>query len=348
MLFRKCLSVKALVVRAMAGGLVVAAAAKGFAKDDVKYGKIVELLTLKAAPAKDNPKLTTIEIVFNLSPDLPKDVKMEFELEYQSEELEKAYFQLKDENRKNLKLSFTPKTRLAVDEYFLRTRVRLDQQAEAVKEAILKKEKVFPPDQEPWPMYYPDKPIKVGSKKDKEAEDQEVKEYFQRSCDALMELSNEFMEAMEAMDKGEKFVSEKKIDQKPLVDFILGWMKKMGEQQAALENYAKAEPALVRKRPVAYGYLGELGRMIAKRCYRDTLPKILAKYGSNLANLKITADKNFISSYRFRVRPVDLENKYKEIARLTGFGEEGEEGEEEPEGPKPGEGEGAGKDEKNQ
>src|SRR5258705_13802658 len=110
-------------------GFVLAATLPlGGAQEKTGHDKMVEIVKVEALPSK-TPKRQTLSITFNLIPDLPKGVKVEFELQCQSIKVgDPLIYTLENETRKNIRMTWTPKDRLIVDKYVLVTRIPLAEQ----------------------------------------------------------------------------------------------------------------------------------------------------------------------------------------------------------------------------
>jgi hypothetical protein len=288
-------------------------------KDETKHERVVDIL--KMQPVKDKDGHQAIQIQFNLHPQVPKNAKVEFELQYQALEFDFYHYILKDENRKNLKIEWKPKYRLPVDTYFVRTRMPLVLQDAAVAKEIEKRDKVFPKDSEPWSWNYPDLPIEIGTKEDLEAELKAVKDYFKAQTDKLVESSNAFMDEIESLEKGDKYVKGGKVDTVELGKFVEDWMKKHGEIQQAVAEYEKKELGLFLKHQAAHFELQLLGRMMARRCYNRALVAALDKRKVALADLKLKGSPSFDINYRGSVTPAELQRKLERIFELAGLAE---------------------------
>ena len=302
------------------------------ALDNVVHSKVVDILKVEVKRGKGKSSRSTINIQFNLHPRLPSGAKVEFELLYRGTPFEFMHYTLKDENRKNLKLMWKPKKRMPVDTFFLRTLLPLKIQNAKVAREIDKRSKDFPKNSQPWSWNYPKFPVEIGGKDAKEAESNRIKKYFTKQTDALLELNNEFIEEMEVLESGEKYVNNDVINKKKLAKFIDGWMKKFGELQLEILEYEKKEPGLFQKQRAAHFFLESLAKMIAKRCSRKQLKDTLSVYDTTIASLKLKGAKGFDPNYRHRVKVEDLKKMYEKVLNTVGIEiEEEEEDEEESE-----------------
>ena len=88
--FRGCARFNSWICRALAGVLVLSLAfslggtSPLIAKETLDYHKVAELVSVKVIPPKEGSKRSTLEIYFNVDPNVPKGAKIEFELEYQT------------------------------------------------------------------------------------------------------------------------------------------------------------------------------------------------------------------------------------------------------------------------
>lgn len=318
---------------------------RAWAREEIKFKGVIDILNIKVVKAagkkagkkkkrKKGKKASirkgqkTIEIVFNVNPDVPKGAVLQFELEYRGLPFgQPKSYKFKSENRSNLKLSWTPNSRLPVDEYRLWTRMPLALQSGSVKKIIKKNTKAWPEKDEPWVWYYLDKPFQIGTQADAAIEKEEIKKYFHESCDKFVELNGEFIDLCDSVEAGEKFVSGGSLSTEELSEAVIAWMKKMADIQKSNAGYRQKEPGLYSKSEKAHYLLKTLGQMVAKRCYRQKLKGTLLKYKLGMKDLKLVGVEGFDSGYRGRTQVQDLQRKYEDLAELTGFIEdlEGEE-----------------------
>src|SRR5688572_1358000 len=95
--------------------------------DVIKYERMVEILKVQPVRSKENPKNHNLEVTFNLVPDLPRGVEIEWELQRGGLKVgETLNFRLENDNRKNIKWTFKPSERLTKDRYTFMTRIYAD------------------------------------------------------------------------------------------------------------------------------------------------------------------------------------------------------------------------------
>lgn len=292
--------------------------------EEVNYDKIVDITGIDLQSS--SPRRKVIEISFNLHPQIPSGATIEFELEYQALPFDHAQFTLKDEKRRNLKLSWTPKHHLPVDTYFVRTRMPLDAQTAKVVAELTKRQKIFPPDSAPWSWHYPEFPVKVGSPEDQAAETAAVRSYFKTQAGRILALYKDFKAVTTALEEGKDYVSGTKVDTPKLSSFVNKWMSEFGTLQRELKDYELREPGLYRKMALAHFNLAQLAQMVGRKCYKQDLGAALEKYKMNVADLRLKGDRNFDPNWRYRVKPESLNAKYGRIRDLTGFDRPVEEG----------------------
>jgi hypothetical protein len=305
------------------------------AKEEViDYSKVVEIHKVDvldgvrtAKPGKRRSKKDsrrkTLEITFSANADVPKGAIILFELEYRGLPFgQPKKFKLKTDNRNNLKLLWSPKFRLPVDEYYLWSKMPMEFQSKSVRQAIKKKKTSFPESWEPWGTYHLELPFKVGSEADAKAERREIKDYFRKGCDVLIGLNGDFLDLCDEVEAGDKHVNGGKVDLGAFSKDVTAWMKKMAEVQKSIFRFLEKEPGLYKKAEGAHIELGNLSKMVAKRCLRVKLKETLEKYEFKISDLKVPGIEGLDPNVRGRVNVRDLKRKYDRVAQLSGFAED--------------------------
>ena len=280
--------------------------------DTVPY---VEFLDKKYNSPEKEGALPSIWIKFNLAPEVPKGAKIYFELEYNALTLEEVEYALKDENRRNLAFTWAPKQRLAVGEYFFRTRMPLRDQAPAVQKALKENKKRFPPENEPWSCYYPKESLQVGGAIEEAAEKKAICESYSRFIEKLINNMDEFKEKMDKVNDGQELVNGNTLDVEKFKAFIIGWRKKQGEVQKEILDFQVKEPALFQNSITAFANLRELGQMVSKRSYQIQ-KEVTTKYKVEEINPKET-HQYFDRATRFKADVDGLKRKMDNVLRLT-------------------------------
>jgi hypothetical protein len=263
------------------------------------------------APAKEGDKPTVL-IKFNLSPDIPKGTKVNFEFEYVGVEFENVDYLLKDENRKGLNFLWKPVKRLGTGEYVLRTRIHLDQQTPAIQKVIGQNEKRFPAKNAPWMWYYFDKPIKVGSPEDEAAEKEAICKAYTEFVDKLVANMVEFVDKMEEVKGGKDFVNGKVLDVAKLKEFVEAWRKKQGEVQQEIVEFPDTEQALFQRSITTYQNLRELGRMVSKRSVQ--VQKEVTDQYKVQEKINPPGHQFFDFAFKYKVTPDQMNDRMKIIS----------------------------------
>ena len=285
---------------------------KGRGPNTEGWEPYLELLETKHnPPAKEGDKPTVL-IKFNLSPDIPKGTKVNFEFEYVGTEFENVDYVLKDENRKGLSLTWKPTKRLGTGEYIIRTRLHLDQQTPAIQKTIGQNEKRFPAKNAPWMYYYFDKPIKIGSPEDEAAEKEAVCKAYTEFVDKLVANMVEFVDKMEEVKAGKEFVNGKALDVAKVKGFVETWRKKQGETQQEIAEFPEKEQALFQRSLTTYQNLRELGRMVSKRSVQ-VLKEVTDQYKVQ-EKINPPGHQFFDFSFKYKVTPDQMNNRMQIIS----------------------------------
>jgi len=278
---------------------VVALAAFGGLEKEIGFEPMVEVVRVQSARAAGGAKRTALEITFNLVPDLPKGVRVVFELQRGGLSVHDEnganvtqVFTLDSEVRNNLKLAWTPKVRLTCDKYILTTKIPLREQTPEVRMAIEGKSKRFPLEFDPWPWHHPKQEFLVGTPQDELAEAAEAREYFGAQKDKLIELNNEAVDEVEKAKSG-------KGEPEALKKFLSGWMGRMAAVQKSLSEYPDKEPGLYSKNLKLHREVQDLGRMVAKRVVRTELTGFLKSKGLVANALRLPAVEGFDATFQY-------------------------------------------------
>jgi len=275
--------------------------------DTITYGKMVEILKVQAVRSKEDPKRVSLEITFNLIPDLPKGIEVEFELQRQGLKVgESLLYRLDNDNRKNIKITFNSKERLTRDKYTFMTRISPDKQTPEVRKALEAKPQRFPPDQVPWPYAHVDQAVAVGTDEDEARESAEVKAYFEGQVEKILDLNEEGVNELEKLKTG-------KTADEAFKKFLTGWMGRMATVQKDVADYLVREPGLYFKNMKLHAEVQELGRMVAKRVSKAELADYLKKKGSTF---KLPPVDGFDDRYRFTAGAKQIEDRYTKIGKI--------------------------------
>jgi hypothetical protein len=287
------------------------------------YVEILESSHTPPAKAGDKP---AVQVKFNLSPDVPKGSRVNFEFEFNGLEFENVDYVLKDENRRGLTLVWRPAKRLGVGEYFIRTRLHPDQQTPAIQKVLAQNEKRFPSKNAPWMWYYFEKPIMIGSPADEAAEKEALCQAYTDMVDKLVANMVEFVDKMEEVKAGKALVNGKTLDVAKLKEYVAEWRKKQGGVQQEIVEFPEKEQALFQQSITTYQNLRELGRMVSKRS-RDLLKEVTEQYKVQ-ETINPPGHQHFDLSYRFKVNLDEMNRRMDIIAQQVCPKEK----EEEPEG----------------
>jgi hypothetical protein len=316
-------------------GLILIGAFGVTGADELGYDKMVEIV--KVVPTRVKGKAWEIETTFNLVPDMPKGVKINFTLKRDRDgmDVEAFHFTLADENRKGIKQKWTPKDRLSVGEYYFSTDIVLADQTKDTQKAIEKNEKRFPPKSAPWNYQhtYEGAKFQVGTKDDEKAEFEEVKTFLMARTDKLIELNGEMLDELDKAGEGTAYSKSGKLDIAAFKKYLNGWGKKVATEQKLVRE---ADPGIYLAKYFAeQTEVLELGKMVAKRGFRGTeVIDLLKKSGLGIADLpvptfesekdegRLTLDVN----YSRKVSGKGLQDRYNQIQRKLGIKVE-EEGE---------------------
>jgi len=298
------------ILPVLAGAFYVGAA-------DFDYEQMIEITDVQAIKAA---KKWEIGVTFNLIPDMPKGVKIMFTLQRTStnQDVESFPFILEDENRKNIKVKFTPRVRVSVENYQLKTEIPPDQIAE-VQRAFEAKPKRFPAADAPWPWNHAYKKFMIGTEKDEELERKEVKKYVLEKMGKIRELDDEAAAELEKAKDGKAYVKkDKTVNVEALRKFLVDWAKRLAAEQQVLKE---ADDFITSKYYEVYLHLLDLSRMVAKRYYlkNGDTAAFLRKQQMKIEDLKLPTIEGFDFSYIYKVSSESIKDKCGKISSLLEF-----------------------------
>jgi hypothetical protein len=292
--------------------------------DQNPYERMVEILKVQVAPAKE-PRRHELEITFNVVPDMPKGVVIFFGLERNQIPVNDESsapvihsFKLENDNRKNIKVRWTPKARLTCDKYMVKTSVPLPEQTEEVKKALQTNNKRFPEKYDPWPWTHTYMEFAVGTPEQEAAEYKEVTEFVEKRIEEALNLNNEAMDEFEKVAAGQAHVKAGKLDVDSLRKFMGSWMTRMAKVQGAIGEVVLTDPGLYDAKYLqVHANLVALGQMIGKRIRQTELKKVVEKNGVAMTafNSKLPAVAGFMSNYSFSTSAAEIDRKQKDLKK---------------------------------
>ena len=275
-------------------------------------------------PAKGKNGSQRLELTFDLSPDVPKGTKLELELEHQGLALDstRTFYTLKDSKRDGLKLVWKFKERLAVDEYRLWTRIRLESQKAAVRTALLAKTDKWREADAPFSWYFFNDPIQLGTPEELAEEREKICEAYGELLEELVGNLKEFSATLREVAAGEKYVDGETLNVEEFTAFVVEWRTKQGETQKKIAAFPQEQAQVLQKSRTAYANLVRLGRMISKRSLAKQ-KDVTQQYGAGIINPK--SHPSFDRTYKFTVSSKSLKDSIEKIYDLA-CPEEAEEG----------------------
>jgi len=285
----------------------------------------VEILKVEVSPPlPGNPRRRTLTVTFNVPPDFPRGIKINFELLRQGPAVGKpVQFTLENEIRKNIKVILGPNERLTADKYCISTSFPLADQSPEVRKFLEGRPQRFPPEYAPsWDYAHMTQEFVVGTPEDEAAELEEFARFAEANMEKILDLNNQGMDELEKVKQGS-------LDQEALKKFMAGWMGGMAEVQQKMIAYPDSEPGLYFKFQRIHQELLELARMVSRRITRIELGNVLRKHNLTLTALRLPTVAGFDPNYRFRVAASDLEVRYAKISALLYPEEAAQEGGEE-------------------
>ncbi len=280
------------------------------------YDPIIDLRKVEYIPeSAAKSKKRTLRFTFNVAPDVPKDAKINFELEYKALPFESTNFVLEGQNRRGLVLEWSPKKELAIDEYFLRVRMFLNDQTPAVRKAIEQKPAKFPKEFEPWPWLYFDTPVKVGTEAELLEQKNAICDLYGKYMDRLVANYSEFQEAMDKVAAGEAAVNGTSLDQAKFEKIVVDWREKQGKLQEEIQNLVIDNPVVAATSETAYRYLSDLGCMVSKAGHQRQ-KAVTDKYG--VAEIRPKKVNPFFNpSYRYAAGKEALNKQLERIETIV-------------------------------
>ena len=293
-----------------------AAAAQEEQDDDesmeLPYKQYVFVKKLKYMPAKGPSGKQTLEFRIDLAPVIPKGTKINFELEYNARSVTNMTYTLKDERRRNLVFTWPLMEKVAFDDYFLRSRIYLEQQTPAVQQFFKGRAKLFPIESKPWPWFLG--PVAMGTAEERQQEKQAICALYNDFIGKFVENLTEFKELLDSVKDGKKYVDEaEKLDLEKFTEAIAAWRTKQAEVQRSIAIPGE-NAALYNKSMTAHRLVAQLGQMVSKQSLRDQ-EEVLAKYGvKQPINPPV---QYFDHLYRFKLSREEMNRKVERILDLV-------------------------------
>ncbi len=285
------------------------------------FDPVAEILKVDVAPAPGKAKRHKIDIMFNLAPEAPKGIRLNFRIQREGETIVmkwaggnpiyQSQFTLETEVRKGLKFSLIPDERLVSGEYLLTTESPLLDQTPEVRKVIEGKAQRFPKAGDPWPTSHEKQKFTLGGPEEKAAELADMKSFVEASTEVFLELNNEAMERYEAA------AGEPKTDLVALKKYLEDWMKRMGAAQLKVNRFLEEERGLYALFTKAHAEVQIIGRMIGKRIVRTELASLLKKKNLAAGSVKPTVPVGFDLNYQYPATAATIEKRYNELMRLV-------------------------------
>lgn len=242
------------------------------------YDPIIDLRKVEYIASSATTKKKAIRFTFNVHADVPKGAKINFELEYNALPFENINFVLEGQKRRGLVFEWSPKKALAIDQYYLRVRMHLNDQTPAVKKSIERKPRKFPKALEPWPWLYFNNPVKIGTEADLLAQKNAMCDLYGKYMDRLVANFAEFQKTVDKVKAGQEAANGTKLDEKKFEKIIVAWRNKQGKLQQEIQDLVIDKPVFASNSPTAYRYLTDLGRMVSKSALRSQ-KEVTDQYG---------------------------------------------------------------------
>lgn len=237
------------------------------------YGQTIALRKpvkyLAPEEARGRPAL---EFVFDIAETLPKGAKITFELEYAGGlSSEQTLFAVKGARRKNVTFRWTPKEKLVIStasspfQYRLRVQINPEEQSVSVKKAMADL-KEFPMRRAPWPWYFRDHQILIGTSEERAKLQEEVCTAYEKSVDKLIDSYKTIKKLVSAAEPSAEDAEgeEEEFDFEAFEADARKWRKKQGAIQREIFAINEKTPDIANAAPEAYGSLGDLGRIVSK------------------------------------------------------------------------------------
>lgn len=289
-----------------------------------------------------------LRLKFDLDPALPVGTKIEMKLQYTGLTMDEKTFELDTPRRKGVVFDWRPEKPLGPDEYSLFTAIWPRQQTEEVRKAIEDNEERFPPDLTPWAWSYLRKEqlIQVGTEEELAELQERVCRTYEGFISDLIENMNEYVEVMDEVKEGKRFVEGETLQTEAFGKFLKDWQKKQGKIQKAILDLQTTNPAIHQRSLKAHLYLMNLGRMVSRRAFK-LQEEVEEKYGVSRTRIPVDPDDEsdkvlrfFDRRWRYKTDAEALNGQLDKIYSLVCAEPEPEEPPKEETGSGPGEGSG--------
>jgi hypothetical protein len=277
------------------------------------YDQYVFLSKASYLPAKTKTGKQSLELTFDVSPDVPRGTKINFELEYLGAPAANVDYTLASEKRKGLTFTWELDRKLVLDEHFLRTRIYVEEQTPAVR-ALFAKSQKLPEKHTPFPWYYMRQPIRIGTAEELKVEKRDIYETYSSFIGRLVKTKQEFEQMMLEVKEGKKLVKGDALDVAAFTEAVVEWRKKQGELQKEVADFPVTYQSFYQKSQKAHQLLSDVGKMVSKAAVR-LQKEITTQYG--VADINPPAHASFNSTYRFRVDSDALNEKLDQIDELV-------------------------------
>lgn len=241
------------------------------------YGPYLELVEALYLPPVNRGNPQKVRLVFNVWPDVPAGTNIRLTLEYMGMNYVTTQYKVEAEKRIGITFDWKPDISLVPGDYFLRTRIPLEDQTGSLKKTISGMTERFPPAREPWPFLFMTEELRitVGREFTDPAEKAEVRRIYQGFVKALQANIAEYRRKMEAVREGREMVSNQKLNVEELEEYVVSWRKRQGAVQKKISEFESEKPSLFLRTRGAYLRLRTLARMVSKRAWQ--LQKEVAK-----------------------------------------------------------------------
>ncbi len=286
------------------------------ADSEEPYEPVIDLRKVVYIPAASaKSKKRTLRFTFNVAADVPKGAKINFELQYNALPFDNTNYVLEGQKRRGVVFDWSPRKKLAVDEYHLRVRMHLADQTPVVRKAIGRKPRRFPKDHEPWPWLFFDMPVKVGTQAELVEQQNAICDLYAKYVDQLVGNYAEVMEMTDKVKAGEEAVNGASLDEKKFEKLIVAWRNKQGKLQQQIQDMVITHPVFATLSPTAYTHLNNLGRMVSK-AGANSQKEVTTQYGvAEIRPKKV--HRYFNSFYKWKIGKTQLEGTLEKIERLA-------------------------------
>ncbi len=279
------------------------------------YEPVIDLRKVVYIPAASaKSKKRTLRFTFNVAADVPKGAKINFELQYNALPFDSTNYVLVGQKRRGVVFDWSPRKKLAVDEYYLRVRMHLADQTPVVRKAIGRKPRRFPKEHEPWPWLFFNMPVKVGTKAELVEQQNAICDLYAKYVDQLVTNYAEVMEMTDKVKAGKEAVNGASLDEKKFEKLIVAWRNKQGKLQQEIQDLVNENPVFAMKSPTAYRHLNDLARMVSKAGLKSQLA-VTKQYG--VAQIRPKKVHVFFNgSFQWAAGKEALNNKLETIENL--------------------------------